>query len=157
MILYCSISTSPKSLERHADKVPPAGLGGNWGVDNFLFSFFQPDARECARYFCRQPQRRLFIDSGAYTAWSKGTPVDINDYIVFCKAIQKHAKCPVTFAGLDVIAKHITDDALETAAKQSLDNCMRIRAKGIPCLMTFHMWEDPKWLKLIIEDKDSDY
>ena len=42
----------------------------------------------------------LFLDSGAYSAWSKGVTIDIDEYISF---IKKNIKYITVYANLDVI------------------------------------------------------
>lgn len=44
--------------------------------------------------------KNLFADSGAYTAWTKGDPIDIDDYINWLKHNEKHL---TIYAPLDVI------------------------------------------------------
>ncbi len=89
----------------------PIRKNGRWGrykSPNFLFTFAHGDARKCAEHFCEQPDRRLLIDSGAFTDWSKGkfdpktNGIRLGKYIAFCKEIQRRAKCPVKFIALDI-------------------------------------------------------
>jgi hypothetical protein len=156
VILYLAGSTGINQHERVANKA---------GANNFLFTFADNSARKCAEHFCTQPQRRIFIDSGAFSAWvkgSKGKPIVLNDYIAFCKHIQKLAKCPVVFAALDVIPGKKKSDGLrptegesEGACEEGWDNYQTMKQEGIiPCLMTFHQLDHPRWLKRIADDCD---
>lgn len=151
MILYLAGSTGTKRFGQVADKA---------GANNFLFTFAHSDARRCAEHFCTQPQRRIFVDSGAFSAWVKGSKVNLGEYIVFCKQIMKTAKCPVVFAALDVIsgkrdtAQRPTVGESERACEEGWRNYQTMKEKGIPCLMTFHQFDHPRWLERIADDSD---
>src|SRR5262245_30767441 len=43
---------------------------------------------------------RLFLDSGAYSAWKKGETIDVRDYIKF---VREAEPCLTVYANLDVI------------------------------------------------------
>src|SRR5258707_164921 len=66
----------------------------------FLETYAHRDAEECAKAIAVLPEDmnenwRLFIDSGAFTTWAKGSEVDLGAYIQFCKDLKAKAKCPV--------------------------------------------------------------
>ena len=150
MIYYLAGSPSPEHLERESKSAD---------ANNFLFTFAEPGARKCAEYFCVQPQRRLFIDSGAYSVWEKGAKVDLGEYIAFCKKIMSMAKCQVSFAALDVIpgskgSSNPTDSEIARACDEGWDNYQTMKQEGIPCLMTFHQFEHRKQLTLIANDSE---
>jgi hypothetical protein len=151
VILYLAGEQPPP--ERHERLVDKAG------ANNFLFSFAYKSSQQCAKYFCVQPHRRLFIDSGAYTAWTKGKKIKLGDYIAFCKQIMGTAKCPVVFAALDVIAGSKeggtpTAAELEKGCEQGWANYQTMKEEGIRCLMTFHQYERKHWLTRIADDSD---
>ena len=152
MILYLAESNlPPKQLDRLADKA---------GANNFLFSFAYSQARKSAEHFCIQPYRRVFIDSGAYTTWTKGKKVPLEEYIHFCKQIMGMAKCPVVFAALDVIpgSKNGPDPTkaeIDMAADEGWANYQAMKQEGIaPCLMTYHDLEHRRQLVRIADDSD---
>jgi len=151
VILYLSGSTTPTRLEHIANKA---------GANHFLFTFAHQDAQDCAKHFCLQPDRRTFIDSGAYSVWSNGGNVDLAAYIAFCKEIMGMAECPVVFAALDVIAGKKADDELPTegeiekACAEGWNNYQTMKQQGIPCLATYHQFDDLRWLKRIADDSD---
>jgi hypothetical protein len=137
-------------LEREANKAD---------ANHFLFTFAQPAARECAEHFCVQPQRRIFIDSGAFSVWNTGGKINLGKYIAFCKRIMDMAKCQLVFAALDVIPgrKHgpnPTDDEKKRACNEGWDNYQTMKQEGIQCLMTFHQFEHRKWLARIADDSE---
>lgn len=152
MFLYIARNTSPRIQEAVANRA---------GANHFLFTF--KGAQKCAQYFCAQPQRRIFIDSGAFSVWknskSNSSPVKLREYIAFCKEILDKAKCPVVFAALDVIpgkpkGPNPTQRQKERACEEGWDNYLTMKQEHIPCLMTFHQFEHVRWLAKIADDSD---
>lgn len=85
----------------------------------------------------------IMIDSGAYTAWSKGLVVDIPHYITFCHEILKdHPQAVVV--NLDVIGD----------GRASYENWRIIRGFGLKPLPIYHVITEEKWLKLYLEETD---
>src|SRR5262249_19631321 len=90
---------------------------------------------------------KIMIDSGAYTAWSRGgPPIDLGDYIEFLKCNDWH--CCIS---LDVIAgqdaqREWRSERMEQAANQSYQNYARMRDAGLDPIPTFHQDEDFTWL-----------
>lgn len=67
----------------------------------------------------------VIIDSGAFTAWSSGKPIDIDEYVAFCQS----DACPDHFVALDVIPgeggkknQTITNKDILACCKQSVAN-----------------------------------
>jgi len=156
VILYLAGSTSPGQLELAANRA---------GANNFLFSFADVQAQKCAKRFCVQLQRRIFIDSGAYSVWAsrrKRTKIKLGEYIAFCKQIMGMRNCPVVFAALDVIPGKKSDcpddptaDEIKRACDDGWANYMAMKQAGIsPCLMTFHQFEPIRQLTRIVDDSD---
>lgn len=85
----------------------------------------------------------LFIDSGAYSAWSQGKEIDINEYIKF---IKEHEALIDVYANLDVIGD----------AEATWHNQMIMEKAGLKPLPVYHYGEDEKWLKRILA-KGYDY
>lgn len=175
MLVYLAGSLSPEVLEICAERAPvcvgPIRINGEWalsGSPNFLFTFADRDARKSAKHFCVQPHRRILIDGGAFATWNEegkhlGEGAEdehsLEQYIAFCKEIQKLAKCPVTFIALDVIpGKKDEMEAsfaeTEEASEQGWENYQRMKQAGIPCLATFRQGGYPKWLTRIADDSD---
>jgi hypothetical protein len=167
MLLYLAGSLSPDVLEMCANRVMSPIL--DQPSPNFLFTFAHGDARKCAEHFCEQPHRRILIDSGAFTDWSKGNKIDrktneiqLGRYIAFCKRIQERAKCPVNFIALDIPLgekgdklEDLTPAVIERACEMGWDNYQTMKQEGIPCLPVFHQLENPeKWLKRFADDCD---
>jgi len=85
----------------------------------------------------------FFLDSGAYTAWSKKINIDIDKYISFIKENQEFIDI---YANLDVIG--------DKEGEESYKNWQYMRLKGLNPLPVFHAHADPKYLLLYMEETD---
>lgn len=79
----------------------------------------------------------LFLDSGAYSAWSQGKEINIQEYIQF---IKDHQDVIDVYANLDVIG----------SPQGTWDNQMTMEKAGLSPLPVYHYGEDEKWLKRIL-------
>lgn len=91
----------------------------------------------------------LFLDSGAFSAWSQGVEININDYINF---IKEHKEVIDIYANLDVISGSKIGN--ETSAKQTLENQKIMEKAGLSPLPTFHYGEPVKYLKHYLKNYD---
>jgi len=96
----------------------------------------------------------LFLDSGAFSAWTQGREIDIDAYIQFCL---EHQDLVDAVANLDVIPGHpykrITQKDIEDSAKRGWENYEKMLAAGIPknkLVHIFHQGEDMKWLEKMV-------
>ena len=80
----------------------------------------------------------MFLDSGAYSAWSKGGIVDINKLIAF---IHKNKQIFKIYATLDAIGDPV----------QTLENTNIMESNGLSPLPVFHYNEDISYLKKMID------
>ena len=101
----------------------------------------------------------LFVDSGAYTAFTKKKTIDINEYIEFVNSLGVDVDY---FANLDVIpgvfGHDPTREEVDKAAEESFKNFVYIRKRATfptKVLPVFHQGEDFKWLKQMLEYKDE--
>ncbi len=83
----------------------------------------------------------LFLDSGAYSAFTKGIKIDIYEYIDFIK--KYHDKIEI-YANLDVIGD----------AEATFENQKIMEKEGLNPLPCFHYGEDIKYLIRYIKDYD---
>jgi len=84
----------------------------------------------------RYEVREWVLDSGAYTAWSQGKPVDLQQYIDFCLEVrQKYPNLRDIFA-LDVIG--------DGAA--SVRNAEEMTRQGLTVIPTFHLGSPEEFL-----------
>ena len=105
---------------------------------------------------------KLFVDSGAYSAYTKGKEIDVEDYI---NLINNIGDVVTVFAQVDkipqVIGREPTPEEFSAAAHQSWDNYLymiskvdkKYRDKIMP---VFHFQEDTKWLKQMLEYTHED-
>lgn len=81
----------------------------------------------------------LFLDSGAFSAWSKGVDINIQEYIDF---IKKHKKYIDVYANLDIIGN----------AKATLQNQKTMEKAGLLPLPCFHAGEDWNYLHYYVDN-----
>lgn len=103
---------------------------------------------------------KLFIDSGAFTAHTKGVDIPVDDYIDFVNSIDEQVHI---FAQMDKIAgirgQEVTIQQQLDAPRQSWENYlyMKDRVKSRDKLLpVFHQGEDFKWLENMLEYKHED-
>lgn len=83
----------------------------------------------------------LFLDSGAFTAFTKGAVIDIEEYANF---IQRCGSTWGTVSNLDVIGGD--------AAAKTYENQKRLEALGANVCPVFHTDEDEKWLVKYLDE-----
>lgn len=108
--------------------------------------------------YCREIEpRTIFVDSGAYSAWSIGTVIDTDEYIEY---LNKNSDAFTAFASVDNIPGELTRKPTLQERKESpiltWENYLYMRErinekdKLIP---TFHAGEDLKHLSNLLEVK----
>lgn len=91
----------------------------------------------------------LFLDSGAYSAFTKGVKIDIKEYIEF---IKEHEDSLEIYSNLDVIpTKEMTKDE---AAKKTWKNQKIMEKAGLSPVPVFHYQEPLKYLEYYVENYD---
>ena len=88
----------------------------------------------------KEKRVELFLDSGAYSAWSQNEEINIDDYIQF---IKEHKDVIDVYANLDVIGD----------AEATWKNQLYMEKKGLKPLPVFHYGEDIKYLKMMLDKK----
>lgn len=127
------------------------------GVKNILWSYAY--LKNCdGLEFLRE--KNLLIDSGAFTLWTKGRQVDLDEYIEYVKKeVSKLKFNKVDIINLDVIpgkfGKKPEKEEIEHSAEQGMKNYLYMKSKGVKTIHTFHQHEDFKWLERVM--KTSDY
>lgn len=100
---------------------------------------------------------KLFVDSGAYTAHTKGVTIDVDDYIKLINSIDDQV---YVFAQVDKIpgvwGQPKTIQQQMEAPKQSWDNYLymvdKVKSPG-KLIPIFHQGEDFKWLRNMLNYK----
>jgi hypothetical protein len=95
----------------------------------------------------------LFIDCGAYTAFTQGITIDIDTYVNYINNIIDYVDI---VASLDVIGDGVTPDTDEKTYENYLylKEHIKCRHKLLP---TFHQGDKIEYLIKYLEDKDIDY
>ena len=95
---------------------------------------------------------RFFLDSGAYSAWSRGTVIDLDEYCAFIRANIEHIE---VYASLDVIpgkpGQPATPKQRDLAAEESWENYLYMVREGLDPLPVYHYGEDPRFLERMLD------
>lgn len=125
---------------------------------NILFNYVDGQ-RAADRYAKAIKPQKMFIDSGAFSAWTKGRNIDVDAYIDW---INKRDEYVDLFGQVDVIPGTMrvgaSDEQVLEAAKATWDNYlyMRSRVKSPEKLLyTFHIGESYQFLRDALEWKDE--
>jgi hypothetical protein len=117
-------------------------LGGR----NLLMSY-AVDAKQCSQ----AGGQNVIIDSGAFTVFTKGISIDIDDYLAFCLNQPKEW----TFINLDVIPPYnCSKKELERCVEQSFENYIYLKDKLSNVMPVYHTGEENKWLKKYLNETD---
>ena len=97
-------------------------------------------------------QFAFFLDSGAYSAWSRGTVIDLDEYIAFIKS---NIEVLEVYACLDCIpgvpGKVATNAERNAAAELTWGNYLYMKAEGVDPLPVYHYGEDSKFLERMLD------
>ena len=86
---------------------------------------------------------KIFLDSGAYSAHTKGVEINIDEYIGF---IHENKETIELYANLDDIS----------SAKISYDNWKYMRSNGLQPMPVYHEGDNKKYLKKYLDEMDQD-
>lgn len=90
------------------------------------------------------PGLDFVFDSGAFTAWSSGEPVVLDEYVEWCLAHQAQHPGAI-FANLDVIpgekTRRPSKREVTAAIKQGMRNADVLRDAGLPLIEAIHVGE----------------
>lgn len=97
-------------------------------------------------------QFRFFLDSGAYSAWSRGTKIDLDEYCEFIRANIEHID---VYASLDVIpgapGRSATPKERDAAAEESWVNYTYMKDQGLHPLPVYHFGEHARFLERMLD------
>lgn len=110
----------PEHGRRHRDEV-------KWLLESYHY-FNKPEQIERLR----QSGEKVFLDSGAFSAWSQGVQIDLPGY---CRFIQQYQDCFTVASVLDVIG----------SAEGTWENQQRMERLGTKPIPCYHYGEDPRW------------
>lgn len=96
--------------------------------------------------------KSLFLDSGAFSIFSKGLTIRIENYADFCLL---HKDEIAVIANFDDIPKdHSDPECVEAAALQSLKNLAYLESRGINAIPVYHAGEPFEYLEHYLESYD---
>lgn len=139
------------------------------GITNKLVSYMYPEQLESWLAVSGEAPGNIIIDSGAFSAWNKGSEVNLNQYIEYCKqAIHDAEKLnkKVFIVNLDVIPgkkgetaslnkirKEDNLSVIDQAAKEGYRNLLRMKKGGInnTIIHVFHQGETWEHLERMCE------
>lgn len=100
---------------------------------------------------------KIMLDSGAFSAWTRGETIDLGRYIDFVKRYKSRLD---TYVNLDVIpgsrGVQPTIREVDRAAAASFDNYKAMRSAGLSPIPVFHYGESFGWLVKLLES-GADY
>jgi hypothetical protein len=100
---------------------------------------------------------RLFLDSGAYSAFKRGGVIDRDQYIRFVQAnqsvIDQHVSLDL-IPGVEGVRER-RPDKIEQSAQQSYQNHRAMVEAGLAPIPVFHFGENFKWLKQYLNDGEQ--
>lgn len=142
------------------------------GITNKLVSYMYPEQLESWLKVSGEAPGNIIIDSGAFSAWNKGSEVNLNQYIEYCKqAIQDAEKLnkKVFIVNLDVIPgkkgetaslnkirKEDNISVIDQAAREGYRNLLRMKKGGVnnTVIHVFHQGETWEHLERMCEKTD---
>jgi hypothetical protein len=156
-------------------------FAGEWGprpeqgdleIKNRLVSFLYPKQLDKWLALTKGKPGSIIIDSGAFSAWNKGMPVQLKDYMSFLhksiERIEADGKS-VKVVNLDVIPGEAgqtaslnavvahrdvlpsNSEVINTAAKQGLENLKIMKQEGLSPIHVYHQGEHIKWLDRMLK------
>lgn len=118
------------------------------GVENVLISFaFFKSAYKTREMFGEYNPKNLILDSGAFSVWSKGDEIDIDQYATFCQdMIKLFPETNCYCVNLDVIpgkfGQRPTAQQIIDSAEEGWKNMEYLESKGLKVIPVFHQHED---------------
>jgi hypothetical protein len=91
-----------------------------------------------------KPRIDVILDSGAFSAWKLGKPIDLDAY---CRYIKENEEWLGSYIALD----YINPKDRELAASTSFANLKKMLKQGLKPLPVFHIGEDIDWLHRILD------
>lgn len=152
-------TTTLRSMKAYASHGPGVSdkrkVYEDTGYPHILVSFAYDQDRKFADRLGYEP-RNWLGDSGAFTAWTAGAEVDINELIDWCR-YQIERSPTFQCISLDVIPGDPGGNTRPTtrernrAMRRSLENGDTMRAAGLKIIEVFHVFEPLSHLELLLD------
>jgi hypothetical protein len=130
-------------------------------AENMLISYhFIKSPRRLLELMEGYEPKNLIIDSGAFSVWSNGGSVDINDYAKFCKDVKEILSPNINLycVNLDVLpgkfGERPNKEERENSATKGWENMLYLESLGLKVIHVFHQHEDFSWLIKLSEHSD---
>jgi len=99
----------------------------------------------------------LMLDSGVFSAYSRGTTLDLKKYIAYVKANKQHV---MSYVNMDDIPGNVgklnhTQAETEKSAEKSYDNLQEMKAAGLSPIPVFHRGEPERFLERMLADGEK--
>lgn len=117
----------PEAAQRHRKEIP-------WLLESYHYFNNDKMARKL-----RDGGEQVFLDSGAYSAWTMGATIDLP---AFCHFTDKHQDLFSVVSVLDVIG----------SAEGTYHNQMEMEKRGVKPIPVYHYGEDPKWCEYYVKN-----
>lgn len=112
-------------------------------------------------YLDRVKDVNFILDSGAFSVWTKGETIDLEEYIKFCKMFKSRfgdRLNSLSIVNLDKIpaepGRKPTYAEVEESARIGRENFLRMTDEGLNVIPVFHQHEDLKWLEFMKKEVD---
>lgn len=136
-----------RGVNAHASAAQPMGLERDLervGYPHVLVSFVYDEKREFFTKRLGYSPVSWMGDSGAFTVWTKGGTVDLDDYIAWSR-FYTELNPNFTVVSLDVLPggpnRQPSAQERDRGIKQSLENGDRLRAAGLRIVEVYHLYE----------------
>ncbi len=118
-------------------------------AENLLFSFaFIKNPVKLAELLSASQPKRIILDSGAFSVWSKGDTIDIDAYADFALKFQAliDPSIKLFIVNLDVLPGKWgyvpSNEQIAESAEQGWKNMLYLESKGLKVIHIFHQHED---------------
>lgn len=90
--------------------------------------------------------RHWTMDSGAYSTWSRGAVINLDEYIDDCIKLKESDSKLLEIFSLDVLGGRRTGISYEHAARKTLENTQKMWKMGIEAIPVYHLGEPIEFL-----------
>jgi len=140
-------------------------------IKNCLFSYFYKEGILRWVEYCERgvvkTSKKVMLDSGAFSAWSKGVEIDLDEYIEFARVMRerfRRLKVKFFIVNLDVIPgrkgetsslnRSFNQRLIDAAAERGYKNMLKMIECGVVPIHVFHQGESFVWLDRMLEYTD---
>ena len=138
MRVFFAVSNSDKYL----------GILNKEGVDNVLISYaFFKSPSKARKVFGDYNPKNLILDSGAFSVWTRGESINIEEYAYFClEMIKLFPTTNIYCVNLDVLpgkfGRRPSLQEVQDSAAEGWVNMEFLESKGLKVIPVFHQHED---------------